>query len=81
MILQSLWPKVKRGYYPVVTFSVGSSVPSWLWLATNPDCRHGIEELPVLSDVAIRAKRHQVLERVIPLVALPDLVVDLEILQ
>jgi hypothetical protein len=65
----------------VVTFSVGSSVPSWLWLAANPDCRHGIEELPVLSDVAISAKRHKVLERVIPLVASLDLVVDLQVIE
>jgi len=37
--------------------------------------------MPMLFHVAIRAKRHEVLERVVSLLASPDLVMDLEILQ
>jgi hypothetical protein len=53
----------------------GLSLPSWLGLAAHADGWDGIEKLPVLGQVAVRAKRHQVLECVIPLLAPLDLVV------
>jgi predicted HTH domain antitoxin len=35
----------------------------------------------MLSQVAVRAKRHEVRERIVPLLAALDLVVDLQVLE
>jgi len=59
----------------------GSSLPSWFWLAANSDSWHLIEKPPVLGQVAIRAKRHQVLQRIITGLAPLHLAVDLQVLQ
>jgi hypothetical protein len=52
------------------------SLPSWFWLAANSDRWNWIEKLSMLWQVAIRAKRHKVLERIITLLAPLDLMVD-----
>ena len=75
----SLWPAAYSQLRKLLP--AASSPPSLFWLAANSHRWHRIDKLLVLGQVAIRAKRHQVLKRVIPLLASFDLVVDLEILQ
>jgi hypothetical protein len=58
-----------------------SSLPSWFGLAANSHCWHCVEKLTVFGHVAIRAKRYEIPERVIPLRAPLDPVVHLEIFQ
>jgi hypothetical protein len=55
----------------------GLSLHTWLWPTANSDCWHRVGKLPVPGQMAIRAKRHQVLERIITLLAPLDLTVDL----
>ena len=73
-------------YWPTVadwqlgkSLQLRSSLPSWFWLAASSDRWDGIEKLPVLAQMAVRAKRHKVLERIITPLAPIDLVVDLEV--
>ena len=47
----------------------------WLWFAADVDCGRAKEELAVLPYVAVSAKRHQVRERIIALLAALDLAV------
>ena len=57
------------------------SLPSRFWLAGNSNRRDRIEKLPVLSHVAVSTQRHEIRERVVPLLAPFDLVMDLQIFQ
>ena len=55
----------------------GLPLPSWLWPAASSDRWHRIGKLPMLAHMAGRAKRHQVLKKIITLLAPLDLMVDL----
>jgi hypothetical protein len=56
-----------------------SLLRSWFWLAANSGCWDGIEKLPVLGQVAVRAKRYKVRERIVPVLAAFDPVVHLQV--
>ena len=58
-----------------------SSHPSWFWLAANSNRWDRIEKLPMLSHVAVSAERHEIRERVVPLLAPLDPVVHLQVVE
>jgi hypothetical protein len=43
----------------------GPSFPAWFWLTANSERGHGVEKLPLLCRVAVRAKRQKALQTVI----------------
>ena len=59
-----------RGFSTSILLPPGSSLPSWF--AANPDSRHSIVNLPVLTPEEIGAKRHKVVGRIISLLAAPS---------
>ncbi len=52
-----------------------------VWLAAKSARRDRIEKLPVLGHVTVSTERHEIRERIIPLLAPFDRMMDLEAIQ